>query len=260
MEKKRVILKFGGASLKDFIHIKKAANLIKRKIKQDIEVIAVVSAMGKMTDELLSMAKEITENPPKREQDMLVSVGERISMALLAMALYAEGIEAISLTGSQAGIITTSVHSDAEVINVVPKRILTPLEEGMVVIVAGFQGMSLDREITTLGRGGSDTTAVALAVALGADRVEFYKDVGGVFEEDPKGAPSAKHLPQLTYQDALAIISRGEKKIIHPRAVMLAQKNSIPLHVLSFDERDISTVIQEETKIFDIKNRYEVLV
>ncbi|MBM3199132.1 MAG: aspartate kinase, partial [Chlamydiae bacterium] len=171
--------------------------------------------------------------PPRREQDMMVSVGERISIALLAMALSFQGKEAISLTGSQSGIVTTSEHSEAKILEVRPHRILKHLKEGKIVIVAGFQGVSVEGEITTLGRGGSDTSAVALGIALQADRVEFFKDVDGIYSEDPKKDPFAVQLPFLRYEEALSIIEKGAK-VLHARAVRLAARNALPLHVLSF--------------------------
>jgi aspartate kinase len=164
---------------------------------------------------------------------MLVSTGERVSIALLAMALQLKGVEALSFTGSQSGIITSSSHSQARIIDVRPRRLLPPLEEGKVVIVAGFQGVSLNGEITTLGRGGSDTTAVALGVALGAHCVEFYKDVLGIFPQDPKINPSAEVIPHLSYQQALEIAAQGAK-VLHGRCIELAAKNNLKLHVRSF--------------------------
>jgi len=224
-----IVLKFGGAALRDLAQFQKVAAIIIEKKTIYDRIVVVVSAMGTMTDELLAMAHQIMVDPPKREQDMLISVGERISMALLAMALFKEGYQAISFTGSQAGIITSTEHSDARVLEVKPKRILSHLERGEIVIVAGFQGVSFDGEITTLGRGGSDTTAVALAVALKAERVEFYKDVKGIFTKDPKKEPLAKHIAELDYEEALEVIGRSERKVIHPRAVELAAKNGVPL-------------------------------
>jgi aspartate kinase len=171
--------------------------------------------------------------PPAREQDMLISVGERISIALLAMALARQGCEAISFTGSQSGILTTNEHTNARITTVKPHRLQKALDEGKIVIVAGFQGVSVEGEITTLGRGGSDTTAVALGVALNAVKVEFYKDVPGVFSEDPKKNDQAVPYPFLTYSQALEITEKGAQ-VLHPRCIALAQKNSLVLHVLSF--------------------------
>ena len=189
--------------------------------------------MGDTTDQLLSLARDVHPNPPPREQDMLVSVGERISIALLAMALHLKGKEAISFTGSQSGIITSDKHSEAFILDVRPHRIIKALDLGKIVIVAGFQGVSAGGEITTLGRGGSDTTAVALGVALKACRVEFYKDVEGIYSEDPKKNPEAVLYPHLSFDQAIEIAEKGAK-VLHPRCIRLASKNCLPLYVLSF--------------------------
>jgi aspartate kinase len=227
-----LVLKFGGASVAGTEQFSKIADLILSKSHRS-RVVVVVSAMAGSTDHLLSLARGVHPNPPPREQDMLVSVGERISIALLAMALNLKGIEAISLTGSQSGIITSSKHSEAQILDVRPRRIQKALDDGRVVIVAGFQGVSVEGEITTLGRGGSDTTAVALGVALRASKVEFYKDVGGIYSEDPKMNPEATLYPRLSFDEAIAIADSGAK-VLHPRCIRLASKNSLPLHVLSF--------------------------
>jgi aspartate kinase len=229
-----IVMKFGGASLATPKQFDTIADLItERGIRR---LVVVVSAMGKTTDELISLAKEINPNPPQRELDMLISVGERISMSLLAMALSKKGRDAISFTGSQSGIITSPHHNDAKIIDVRPQRILNSLEQGKIVIVAGFQGVSLHGEITTLGRGGSDTSAVALGIALGAAKVEFYKDVPGLFERDPKTDPNARFYPQASYDLALDIVAKG-CKILHHRCLLLAKANSMPLHILSFEKK-----------------------
>lgn len=230
-----IILKFGGASVaspSSFAHI---ADIIIDRKKLYKNVVVVVSAMGNTTDELISLAHQVNPSPPRRELDMLISVGERISIALLAMALAAKNINAVSFTGSQTGIITTNENGHAKIIDVKPKRLLPYLEKGEVVIVAGFQGMSIGGDITTLGRGGSDTTAVALAVALGAKSVEFFKDVHGVYDKDPKNHPAAKLLPSLHYDDALKIIQAGAQ-VLHERCVIMAKKNNIKLNVLCFQD------------------------
>lgn len=227
-----LILKFGGASVASAEQFSKIAEIILSKT-QEFCVIVVVSAMGDTTNQLLSLAKRVHPTPPPREQDMLVSVGERISISLLAMALHQKNKEAISFTGSQSGIITSCAHSEAEIIDVRPHRILKALEAGKIVIVAGFQGVSKEGEITTLGRGGSDTTAVALGVALGAVKVEFYKDVEGIYSEDPKSNPHAQFFPCLSFEQAIEIVEKGAK-ILHSRCIRLAKKNGIPLHVISF--------------------------
>lgn len=230
--KETIILKFGGASVATPEQFSKIAEIILKKSER-FRVVVVVSAMGDTTDQLLALARRVHPHPPPREQDMLISVGERISISLLAMALHRLEKEAISFTGSQSGIMTSSQHSEAEIIHVKPHRILKALEAEKIVIVAGFQGVSEQGEITTLGRGGSDTTAVALGIALDATRVEFYKDVEGVYSEDPKKNPQARLFPCLTFQEALNVLEKGAQ-VLHPRSVKLAEKNGLPLHVLSF--------------------------
>lgn len=231
-QRQRVVLKFGGASVakvEQFAHI---AEIICSR-SEESDVVVVVSAMGGMTDDLLALAQKVHPSPPLRELDMLVSVGERVSIALLAMALQLKNKDAISFTGSQSGIITTCQHSEARIVDVKPFRILRELEKGRIVIVAGFQGVSQAGEITTLGRGGSDTTAVALAVALQASHVEFYKDVEGVYTDDPKKNATAAKFDLLGFDAALSIMEEGAR-VLHPRCVQLAKKNFLPLHVLSF--------------------------
>jgi aspartate kinase len=230
---KRLVLKFGGASVATPEKFSLIADLILNRLKEVGEVVVVVSAMGNTTDELLQLARKVHPSPPKREQDMLISVGERISMSLLAMALELKGGQAVSLTGSQAGLMTTNDHSEALIIDVRPARLLKALSQGKIVIVAGFQGVSHEGEITTLGRGGSDTTAVALAVALKAEKVEFYKDVAGIYDADPKQVEGAHLLKQLSYEEALAITKKGAK-VLQSRCIDLAAKNHLPLHVLPF--------------------------
>lgn len=227
-----VILKFGGASVASTEHFSKIAEIILNK-SLDQRVVVVVSAMGDTTDQLLSLAKRVHPSPPPREQDMLISVGERISVALLAMALHLKNMVAISFTGSQSGIITSTKHAEAKIIDVKPHRILKALEADKIAIVAGFQGVSREGEITTLGRGGSDTTAVALGVALEASRVEFYKDVEGVYPEDPKKNSLAAPYNFLRYDQAIQIVEKGAK-VLHPRCIRLAEKNALPLKVISF--------------------------
>jgi len=242
-----IVLKFGGASVSSPEAFSSIADIILHRKSIYKKVIVVVSAMGDTTDELISLANKVNPNPPRRELDMLLSVGERISIALLAMALAAKGTEALSFTGSQSGILTTSDHANAKIVNVKPNRLLPHLNNGKIVIVAGFQGMSLDGEITTLGRGGSDTTAVALAVSLEADKVEFFKDVSGIYDKDPKKFSNANLLNQLTYKEAFEIMDKGAQ-VLHSRCVRLAEKNSLPLKVLSFSsflDENIGTIIKD---------------
>lgn len=229
-----LVMKFGGASVRAPESFRKIAKIIIDRSLQDKKIVVVVSAMAGQTDELLSLARKVHPNPPTREQDMLISVGERISIALLAMALNIEGQEAISFTGSQSGIITCENHSEARIVEIRPKRLFDALNEEKIAIVAGFQGVSRKGEITTLGRGGSDTSAVALAVAAGAERVEFYKDVSGIFDSDPKKNPSAKRMSRLSYREALQL-AKGGAKVLHARSIELAEKNGVQLAVHSFE-------------------------
>jgi len=231
MKNDTIVMKFGGASLATPEQFDNVADLILQKGER--RLVVVVSAMGSTTDQLIQLAQHVNPNPPQRELDMLISVGERISMSLLAMALAKKGREAISFTGSQSGIITSNKHTDAKIVGVKPARIITSLDQGKVVIVAGFQGVSSTSEITTLGRGGSDTTAVALGVALQAHKVEFYKDVDGLYSQDPKIEKNAAFYPFATYDQALAIARNGSK-VLHLRCIELAKANSMPLLILSF--------------------------
>ena len=232
---KTLVMKFGGASVASPEHFARIARIIIERKKHYPRIAIVISAMGNTTDQLIALAKQVNPDPPRREFDMLVTVGERISIALLAMALSGAGCEAVSFTGSQSGIITCSQHSEARIIEVKPHRILPVLDLGKVAIIAGFQGVSKAGEITTLGRGGSDTSAVALGIALNAEKVEFFKDVPGVFSEDPKKNSAASMYTFLSYQDALDIVLKGAK-VLHPRSIELASKNRLPLHVLTFNE------------------------
>jgi aspartate kinase len=228
-----LVMKFGGASVAAPEQFSKIADIILARQAIYKRLIVVVSAMAQTTDQLIALANQVHPSPPQREYDMLISAGERISMSLLAMALCRKHVEAVSFTGSQSGIITCSRHSNAQITQVRPQRLFDSLNQGKVVIVAGFQGVSMEKEITTLGRGGSDTTAVALGLALGACKVEFFKDVAGVFNIDPKINPLAMQYKCLTYAQALEI-AMGGAKILHHRAIQLAAKNGLPLHVRSF--------------------------
>jgi aspartate kinase len=231
--KKTLVMKFGGAAAATPSHFFRIADIIIQRKTLFPRIAVVVSAMGNTTDELISLAKQINPYPPQREYDMLVTVGERISIALLAMALATKNQEGVSFTGSQSGIITCNRHAEARIIDVKPHRLIPLLDQEKLVIVAGFQGVSRQGEITTLGRGGSDTTAVALAVALGAEKVEFFKDVPGIFSEDPKKNPQSNLFTTLTHQQALEIVRKGAK-VLHPRCIELAEKNGLPLWVRSF--------------------------
>lgn len=225
-----LVMKFGGAAVKSPQNFSQIADLILERARSYRRVAVVVSAMGDSTDQLIGLSKQVNPAPPRRELDMLISVGERISMSLLAMALAAKGREAVSFTGSQAGIITTTDHCDARILDVRPHRLLKIFDEGRIAIVAGFQGMSTSGEVTTLGRGGSDTTAVALAIALKAKLVEFYKDVDGIFSDDPTTTPSATLLRNLSFNEGLDVLSKNDQ-ILKKRCVELAKRNMVPLHI-----------------------------
>ncbi len=248
-----LVMKFGGASVSNTKNIIKISEIIVEKSKKYKKLVFVVSAMGKTTNKLLKLAKTINENPSKREQDMLISVGERITMSLLSMALQKKGKKSISFTGSQGGIITTSDHLDAKIIEVKPFRVLKALNDNNIVIVAGFQGVSIEKEITTLGRGGSDTTAVALAIALKAKLVEFYKDVDGIYSVDPKKNKNAIFYKKLSHEKALKILDKNEHKILHPRCVKLASNNNISLNILNF-KRD--KFLKKNKKFTNIEKEY----
>jgi len=228
-----IVQKYGGSSVADAAGMKRVANRIVAAKRDGNQVVVVVSAMGDTTDELIELAKQITPIPSGRELDMLLTAGERISMALLAMAITNLGHEARSFTGSQAGVITTSTHGRARIIDVTPGRIQEALKEGAIAIVAGFQGISQDtKDVTTLGRGGSDTTAVALAAALDADVCEIYTDVDGVFSADPRVVPQARKLKTVTYDEMLELAASGAK-VLHLRCVEYARRYDLPIHVRS---------------------------
>ena len=239
-----VVQKYGGSSLFDAAAVKRVARRIVEQKKAGHDVVVAVSAMGDTTDELLDLASGVSPVPPARELDMLLTAGERISMALVAMAISDLGFTARSFTGSQAGVITDSVHGKAKIIDVTPGRIQTAISEGHIVIVAGFQGVSQDtKEITTLGRGGTDTTAVALAAALDADVCEIYTDVDGVFTADPRIVQSARKLDRVTYEEMLELAASGAK-ILHLRCVEYARRYDIPIHVRSsFSQLDGTVVV-----------------
>jgi aspartate kinase len=241
-----IVQKFGGSSVADAEGMKRVANRIVATKKAGHQVVVVVSAMGDTTDELIDLANQVSPLPNGRELDMLLTAGERISMALLAMAIANLGHEARSFTGSQAGIITTSAHGRARVIDVTPGRIQEALKEGAIAIVAGFQGVSQDtNDITTLGRGGSDTTAVALAAALEADVCEIYTDVDGIFSADPRVVPTARKLNTVTYEEMLELAASGAK-VLHLRCVEYARRYDLPIHVRSsFSNKEGTWVVKD---------------
>lgn len=227
-----VVMKFGGSSVADADCIKRVANRIVEARRAGHPVVAVVSARGDTTDELIEMAKEISDNPPAREMDMLLSTGERISAALLAMAIHDLGYDALSLTGSQAGIVTDTMHTKAKILDIRPARVRAALDENKIVLVAGFQGVSTTQDVTTLGRGGSDTTAVALAAALGAEVCEIYTDVEGVFTTDPRIVPEARKLDTISNEELLELAASGAK-VMMARSVEVARRFNVPLHIRS---------------------------
>ncbi|BBY51112.1 aspartokinase [Mycolicibacterium arabiense] len=228
-----VVQKYGGSSVADADRIRRVAERIVETKKAGNDVVVVVSAMGDTTDDLLDLARQVSPAPPAREMDMLLTSGERISNALVAMAISSLGAEARSFTGSQAGVITTSTHGNAKIIDVTPGRLREALDEGLIVLVAGFQGVSQDsKDVTTLGRGGSDTTAVALAAALNADVCEIYTDVDGIFTADPRIVPNARHLETVSFEEMLEMAAAGAK-VLMLRCVEYARRYDVPIHVRS---------------------------
>jgi aspartate kinase len=242
-----IVQKYGGSSVADVEKLKKISEMIAAVQNTGNSVVAVVSAMGKTTNSLIEMAKEISNNPSRREMDMLLSTGERTTMALLCIALNELGVEAISLTGSQAGIITNDHHNDARVIEVRPIRVQDELDKGKVVVIGGFQGVSYKRDITTLGRGGSDTSAVALAAAVNAERCEIYSDVDGVYTADPNILKEANHLPEISYQQIQEMAEAGAK-VLNAQAVQFAKEAKIALYARSTFNSGKETIIKNISK------------
>lgn len=240
-----IVQKFGGTSVGDAERIKRVAERIVATADKGQRVCAVVSAMGHSTDELVSLADQISPHPHAREMDMLLTAGERISMALLSMAIIDLGREAISLTGSQAGIVTDTVHGKARIVEVKARRVLEALDAGKIAIVAGFQGVSTEFDVTTLGRGGSDTTAVALAAALGADACEIYTDVEGVYTADPRLVPDARRLHAVTYEEMLEMSASGAR-VLMLRSVEYARNHKVLIHVRSSFLDSEGTWVREE--------------
>jgi aspartate kinase len=241
-----VVQKYGGTSVADSERIKRVAQRVVATAERGSRVCVVVSAMGSMTDSLLDLAQQVSPNPHPREQDMLLTAGERISSALLAMAVIELGHDAVSLTGSQAGIVTDERHGKARIVELRMQRVLDALEGGRIVIVAGFQGISATSDITTLGRGGSDTTAVAIAAGLGADVCEIYTDVDGVFTADPRVVPHARKLDRVTYEEMLDLAASGAK-VLALRSVEYARTHGVVIHVRSsFTDLDGTWIVKEE--------------
>jgi aspartate kinase len=243
----RVVQKYGGSSVADADSIKRVAQRIVATRKAGNDVVVVISAMGDTTDELMDLAKQVSPLPPPRELDMLLTSGERISAALLAMAIANLGYSARSFTGSQAGVITTARHGDARIIDITPSRITDALDKGHVAIVAGFQGVAQDtKDVTTLGRGASDTTAVALAAAVQADMCEIYTDVDGVFTADPRIVKAARQIPMISYEEMLEMAACGAK-VLHLRCVEYARRYNVPVHVRSsFSQKEGTWVVDRK--------------
>ncbi|MBP94846.1 aspartate kinase [Candidatus Poribacteria bacterium] len=245
-----IVKKFGGTSVGDTTKIKNVAKRIVGSIEKGNQVVVAVSAMGGTTDKLVALAHEVSPSPLERELDMLLSTGEQVSIALLAMAVSDLGYEAISLTGNQVGILTDGFYSNARIVSINNQRILDELKMGKVVILAGFQGVTIDGEITTLGRGASDTTAVAIAASLNADRCEIYTDVDGIYTADPRIVKSARKLDRITHDEMLEMAGLGAK-VLHSRSVELAKKFQVPLMVRSSFHEGDGTIIVKESEIME---------
>ncbi|MED3944495.1 aspartate kinase [Priestia megaterium] len=243
-----IVQKFGGTSVGSIERIQHVANRVIQEAERGNQVVVVVSAMGKTTDALVKLASDITDSPSKREMDMLLTTGEQVTISLLTMALQYKGYEATSLTGWQAGIQTEAVHSNARIQHIDTTRIQSQLDRGRIVVVAGFQGCSKDGSITTLGRGGSDTTAVALAAALKAAKCDIYTDVTGVFTTDPRYVEDARKLHSISYDEMLELANLGAG-VLHPRAVEFAKNYQVPLEVRSSLENENGTIVEEEVSM-----------
>ena len=259
----RIVQKYGGTSVATPAKLRLVARRVRESLRNDVEAVVVVSAMGDTTDELIGLAHQVTNDPPSREMDMLLSAGETISAPLLAMALEAAGTAAVSLTGVQAGIRTSRAHRTARIVDIVPQRVLDELAAGRVVVVAGFQGVTDEMEVTTLGRGGSDTSAVALAVALGADRCEIFSDVAGVHTADPRLVPGARVIPEIAYDEMLEFAAAGAV-VVQPRAVEIAEAYSMSIEVRSTFDEGTGTIIcrhprmEERQKVRGIAHQNDV--
>ncbi len=254
MKKKLIVQKFGGSSVANVERIQRVANRVVSYRKKGHDLVVVVSALGDTTDELIELAAKINTEPSEREMDMLLSTGEQISVALLAMAIHKLGFEAISFTGAQVGIITDTSHTRARIIKINADKIKEALKQGKIVIVAGFQGITVNQDITTLGRGGSDLTAVALAKELKADECEIYTDVKGIYTTDPRIEPEAKKIKEITYDEMLEMASLGAQ-VMQARSIEVAKKFNVPIHVRSSFEQETGTMIIEE-----VKNMEDVVV
>lgn len=245
-----IVQKFGGTSVGSVERIKRMAQHVIREKQKGKEVAVVVSAMGDTTDHLTKLAGEITAHPPKREMDLLLSTGEQITIALLTLSIQEAGFKAVSLTGRQAGIRTDGVHGKARIKGIDPTRVREELRRGIIPVVTGFQGTTDSGEITTLGRGGSDTTATALAAALGAERCDIYTDVDGIYTTDPRVVPAATRIPHLTYREVLCLADSGAA-VIHPRAVFHSKKSRIPFRILPGLIKGEGTLVNDHIHIDD---------
>jgi len=245
-----IVQKYGGTSVADIARIENVAKKIVETKRAGYDVVVIVSALGHTTDKLIDMALKITMNPPDRELDMLISTGEQVSSALLAMAIHKLGVEAISFTGAQVGIITDNSFTKARIIDINAKRIGEELGKGKIVIVAGFQGVNINQDITTLGRGGSNLTAVALAKVINADMCEMYTDVEGVFTADPRLVKNARKINKLSYEEMFELASLGAQ-ILQPRSIELAMKFGVPIHVRSSFSKNRGTIISKEVRTME---------
>ncbi|MDD5136757.1 MAG: aspartate kinase [Candidatus Omnitrophica bacterium] len=250
MAKPIIVQKFGGTSVADVERIQNVAKRVVRSRRDGFDVVAVVSALGDSTDKLIELAHQITEEPSERELDMLVSTGEQVSCALLTMAIHKLGEDAISFTGAQVGIITDNAFTKARIIDINAKRIVEGLRSGKIVIVAGFQGVSLNQDITTLGRGGSNLTAVALAKVVGAESCEMYTDVEGVFTTDPRIVKNARKIDRISYEEMFELASLGAQ-VLQPRSIEFAMKFGVPIHVRSSFSDKVGTIISKEVKAME---------
>jgi len=247
---KLIVQKFGGSSVANPERLRRVARRVLATRRRGANVVVVVSALGDTTDELIGLARQVTTRPSEREMDMLMATGEQVSVALLAMAIQQLGGRAISFTGAQVGILTDNAHTRAKIININARRIQEALERGYIVIVAGFQGINPDQEITTLGRGGSDLTAVALAQALRADVCEIFTDVRGVYTADPRIVPRARKLSTISYDEMLELASLGAQ-VMQARSIFVAKKFDIPIHVRSTFVEEAGTMIQREVRAME---------
>jgi len=245
-----IVQKYGGSSVANAERIKNVAKRVVETKNQGNSVVVVVSALGDTTDDLLKMAYEITPSPPERELDMLLATGEQVSVALLGMAIYSLGCEAISFTGQQVGIVTDAAHTKAKILDIRSKRIMEEIKKDKIVIVAGFQGVTIDNDITTLGRGGSDTTAVALAAKLKADICEIYTDVDGVYTADPRIVPDAKKIDEISFDEMLEMAATGAK-VLQVRSVEFGQNYGVCIHVRSSFSEEPGTLIKEANKVME---------